>query len=1196
MKGILLRLAGWTILTLGSASPLFAAGVVDIVGVDLNPLIDQAARSPEQFAVNIAHSISSSTQGKWSQRGSTSTWAYSVRIPTAISMSFHAPHVILPPSAVLTVSTARTASTYTARNVGRNGLWGRPMPGESLKFSLSVKSSEATLVHFHITDLQAGYRSLGGGVADHPHFSALKSAAAAAAATCTQNYSCDATTANQGPAQATVAIIIGNLYQCTGTLLNDTSGDGTPYVLTARHCESGQLGGGNPDAAASVEVYWDAVTACSTTLGSIYDSGTLTQGGATTALEQQDIWLIQLDTPPAATDAYYAGWDASGAAITGGYTIDHALGEDKQYVAWNGTDLLVQIPGNTLSVAYDSTFWGVVNSLGNLGAGGSGSGLFGPNNLVVGSASLAALPGGPNTAGVCPASPPAAPSASTVTALFTALSGVWTSTADATSSTGSKTLKALLDPGSTGQLTTATLAIQPMTLMASGAYANTGDPVTLSWSAQGATSCVAWGGTPGDGWAGAQPASGSIQVTNQTGGAIAYSLYCAIGDQVAEGNTTVNWNYIAPYVTLSPTTIGPMAPGATTAFNWEANLGPCVATGGTPGDGWAGPQPTSGAISLTVTQLGITQYILTCGSGQRTATSVELVDGAIPKITLAANVTEIGVGQEIDLLLFSSAGFGIGPYPCSTSGGSSTDGWASATATAGSTSVKESVAGTYTYTEACTGTGWSTSSSATVFVNGSPPPISISAIAPQQQIFPATGATSTVFNLLWNADLNGCIVSFTSNSGVSQSVAIYGGNPSGGIMDAETAPGVVTYTLECGSLQASTTIDWITTATPSGLSTTASTWAGGEAYPVSWSANSGPCVASGGASGDGWAGAKAVSGTQSLSESQPGTYVFALECGSGTAATTSSVAVTVPPRFIQVYFEPAPTPTFNWHSTVGPCTYLDGSAANSVGETVPPTGSAISAATVSGTYLFSISCGSGTYAMDSATFGQVTVIPPTVLTASVSTVAVDGPVTLTWSSGGNSICYATGGDGEAPWIATLGGTGSGTLIVTSPYAGAITYGVNCNNQLAQVTVTYTSLPATAAVVATPVVTLTSSAGTETPGQSVTLNWSAKNADGCSASGGQAGDGWTGSLASSGSMSVTEKIAGTVTYSIVCTGAPPAATASAIVIFASAPAATSNSGSGGGGALDLVFLLSLALPLGWRVRALALANRQRGPDL
>jgi hypothetical protein len=64
----------------------------------------------------------------------------------------------------------------------------------------------------------------------------------------------------------------------------------------------------------------------------------------------------------------------------------------------------------------------------------------------------------------------------------------------------------------------------------------------------------------------------------------------------------------------------------------------------------------------------------------------------------------------------------------------------------------------------------------------------------------------------------------------------------------------------------------------------------------------------------------------------------------------------------------------------------------------------------------------------------------------------------------------------------------------------------------------------------------------------------------------------------GSMNVTEKSAGTFTYSITCTGAPPAATKSTSVVIVSAaatPPATTAS-SGGGGSVDRLLLLLLGV--------------------
>jgi hypothetical protein len=136
----------------------------------------------------------------------------------------------------------------------------------------------------------------------------------AASSGCVQNYACNVTAANQNAANASVALVISNEFECSGTILNDVPQDGAPYVLTARHCENGEPGGGDPGAASSVQAYWSSVTPCGQSLLSIFDTFAQVQSGGTTVVEQQDEWLIRLDALPTYPGVYYAGWDASGAA------------------------------------------------------------------------------------------------------------------------------------------------------------------------------------------------------------------------------------------------------------------------------------------------------------------------------------------------------------------------------------------------------------------------------------------------------------------------------------------------------------------------------------------------------------------------------------------------------------------------------------------------------------------------------------------------------------------------------------------------------------------------------------------------------------------------------------------------------------------------------------------------------------------
>src|SRR5262249_10870147 len=159
--------------------------------------------------------------------------------------------------------------SYRASDLRAGELWSHIHPGDTLTIRLTVAAADRSAVDFRIVSLQAGYRSIGAGVADHPVYQSLAAAGAVADATsCITNYECEVTAGNATPAAATVALVVENLYQCTGTLINDVPGDNAPYVLTARHCETGQLGGGNPGAASAVTVYWNAVSACGTALGS----------------------------------------------------------------------------------------------------------------------------------------------------------------------------------------------------------------------------------------------------------------------------------------------------------------------------------------------------------------------------------------------------------------------------------------------------------------------------------------------------------------------------------------------------------------------------------------------------------------------------------------------------------------------------------------------------------------------------------------------------------------------------------------------------------------------------------------------------------------------------------------------------------------------------------------------------------------
>lgn len=96
--------------------------------------------------------------------------------------------------------------------------------------------------------------------------------------------------------------------------------------------------------------------------------------------------------------------------------------------------------------------------------------------------------------------------------------------------------------------------------------------------------------------------------------------------------------------------------------------------------------------------------------------------------------------------------------------------------------------------------------------------------------------------------------------------------------------------------------------------------------------------------------------------------------------------------------------------------------------------------------------------------------------------------------------------------------------------------------------------------------LTASATSVTTGSSATLTWSSPNATSCTASGG-----WSGTLANSGSQSVTPSTVGTATYTLACMNSVGSSASSSVMLSVVAPAPAHS----GGGAMDELTLLALA---------------------
>jgi lysyl endopeptidase len=169
-------------------------------------------------------------------------------------------------------------------------------------------------------------------------------------------------------------IVVGGTRWCTGSLINNTSGDGTPYLLTANHCLDGLDAISNPNAS-TWSFLWN------------YESPTCQNGtdftppstsGATVIANNStsDFALLKLAENPfdlsPSLCLYYNGWDRTATAASSSTCIHHPEGDIKKISV-----------SNTSATTSNNT-WQVIFNQGIVEPGSSGSPLFNQNSRVVG--------------------------------------------------------------------------------------------------------------------------------------------------------------------------------------------------------------------------------------------------------------------------------------------------------------------------------------------------------------------------------------------------------------------------------------------------------------------------------------------------------------------------------------------------------------------------------------------------------------------------------------------------------------------------------------------------------------------------------------------------------------------------------------------------------------------------------------------
>ena len=176
-------------------------------------------------------------------------------------------------------------------------------------------------------------------------------------------------------AQRAVCMIMnGSKILCSGTLVNNTSQDRTPYVLTAYHCLN------TAEAANLVFIFQHEADECQ---GTTWQEGFSITGSTVVAKNyDSDFALLKLSrTPPVHYHTYYAGWNRMDTAAGAAVSIHHPSGDVKKISLCQ--QRLTESDNNGES--FGTTHWKVPNwQKGTTEGGSSGCGLFNRQQQVIG--------------------------------------------------------------------------------------------------------------------------------------------------------------------------------------------------------------------------------------------------------------------------------------------------------------------------------------------------------------------------------------------------------------------------------------------------------------------------------------------------------------------------------------------------------------------------------------------------------------------------------------------------------------------------------------------------------------------------------------------------------------------------------------------------------------------------------------------
>ncbi len=333
------------------------------------------------FAKSFDVDISPQNAGVWEKAEGMNIWRVAIHSQGAYSLNILFDRAILPTGASIFIYSPDhkvLRGAFNANNEQSSGMLPIfPLPGDEIIVEYNEPFSVSAPGDLHISQVNHGYKNV---IGDRP---------LGESGSCNMDVYCKDAKVVSKEKQAVVQLVIRGTELCTGTMVNNTKRDKTPYLITAGHC---------------IESASDAQK---TVFSFNYESPYCGQNGSANGFVDQtmtgsilrarsdslDFALVELEMmPPPEYRPYYAGWDNSKTIPVTTRTIHHPKGDVKKVAVDNDPPGIstYSSSGHVLN-----SFWWIKKwDIGTTEAGSSGCSLFNEANLIVGT-----LTGGSATCG-----------------------------------------------------------------------------------------------------------------------------------------------------------------------------------------------------------------------------------------------------------------------------------------------------------------------------------------------------------------------------------------------------------------------------------------------------------------------------------------------------------------------------------------------------------------------------------------------------------------------------------------------------------------------------------------------------------------------------------------------------------------------------------------------------------------------------